>query len=272
MVGHKLFPTNYCTNGFSLIFWVVSSSNFLPKSYQNWKFSQKFSSQVLDDILTNPDPRPCDKVSVTSLRLENITRIYEVYGKQATKLHFSNWNDVNYTAEEVLDAINLFTNLETLDLNWHKVAFLGDPVGTLKSNKLKKVKLIDNSGKDKKISIDFLNKVLPENILTSLEIEDDKNYGSLLSKQRNIKDLTIDVMNPVFSEAFNDLKLEKLSCFVYSTSRDENLLPEKRKFMKAVVKSQPDVKELELVQRDYYLHRVVDDEIFEVRIWWFFIN
>jgi hypothetical protein len=222
-----------------------------------------FFPQVLDEILANPDPRVCDKILVTSLTIENISRIYEVYGKKATQLDISNWHHTTYNAQELLDTINLFTNLKSLEFTWHKDEFVGEPSGSLKAN-IKKVILVDNSGKNKNIAINFLNKVLPENILTSLEIEDDENYGSFLGRQRNIKDLLIDVNDPIFSEAFNNLKLEKLKVFVSSSSVDEEKYPERRKFLKAVIKSQPDLKQLELVKGDDFLHQIVDDEIFQV--------
>lgn len=117
-------------------------------------------------------------------------RIFSTYGKDVTKLDISNWNHFTYNAQELLDAINMLTNLESLEFSWHKDKFEGEPVGTLNLPKLTKVILEDNSGKDKKIVLDFLMKVLPENSLTALEIEDDENYGAFLEKQKNIKKLS----------------------------------------------------------------------------------
>lgn len=161
----------------------------------------------------------------------------------------------------------MLPNLETIEFSEHSESFVGEPIGTLNLKNLKKIILVDyiKYYSDNAILINFFSKILPENILAAFEVEDNGNFGKILSKQKNIKELMIRANAPVFHESLNELQLEKLTLKLLASSfPKERRLKKRQKFVKAILNSQPNLTYLEIVKGSHTDgdDEVIDNEIF----------
>lgn len=192
--------------------------------------------------------------------LARVRRIFEVYGKTATKLKWCNWTQFEASAAVIAELLNLLPNLELLQLtSWNK-PFAGE--ATENGVKLPNLKIVEVTECDNFI-LQFLATVLPDNTIESFKEERvrdcDINFNAFIAKQQAIKYLNISGMDFKSSTSLQSLKLRKFRAVIYKSEENRASQAE---FLKSVISSQTSLTSLDLLDDSAYSHSFVDDTIF----------
>lgn len=218
----------------------------------------------MDAILDTPDDRECVEIDIllelSDAELPRIRRIYETYGKTATKLKWSNWNQYSVNASTIVELLNLLPNVQEIEFSsWNKEF---DGTAPTDSLNLPSLKLIEISECNNFI-LEFLATALPDNSIESLNVQrvrdGDANFSALITKQKSIKNLDIAGMEFVTFKPLQALKLNKLRAVIYKCDEAHE---KQALFLKSVISSQKELTHLDLLDDSAYSHTFVDDAMF----------
>lgn len=222
------------------------------------------SFQPLDALLDSPDGRECDELDIllelSDKEVPRVRRIFEVYGKTATKLKWCNWTQFEVSASLIVELLNLLPNLEYLQFtSWNKT-FVGDaPENGVNLPNLKIVEITECGN----FILQFLATTLPDNTVESFKeerVQDcDANFSAFIAKQQAIKSLDISGMNFKTFEPLQSLQLKKFRAVIHKSEENHATQVE---FLKSVLASQSSLTSLDLLDDSAYSHSFVNDAIF----------
>jgi hypothetical protein len=171
-------------------------------------------------------------------------------------LTWCNWSQHELTAAQVGDLLGNFKNLKTLKLSsWNK-AFTGD-VAALNLPSIESLEVSECSN----FIFDFLSAALPENVIKCVKVdrvsEVDEKFVAFAKKQSSITklDLQGDFQT---ADVITGLKLEALRVILYEKEDTDS----QKKFLQTLIKSQPNLTDLDLLNDSDYSFCFVDDAIF----------
>lgn len=192
--------------------------------------------------------------------LQKLKRLFNDKGANVKKLIWANWSKYALSTSDLSTMINCLPQLKSIQFSSWNTEFTGEAtVGSLELTNLCCVD-INECGN---FIFDFLSAALPDNKLKSLKVkgvsEVDAKFSSLIKKQQNLK--ILEISNGDFNsvDALKDLKLERLRCILIER-KDET--DSQREFLTKLIKSQTELKSLDLLNDMDYSFSFVDDSIF----------
>lgn len=189
--------------------------------------------------------------------VQRLKQLYQAQGKNVQKLFWCNWSQHEVSAAEIVEMLNCFPNLKFLKLSSWDKEFTGE-AGKLE---LPNIKCIEVS-ECQSFVLEFLANALPENVIKCVKIdrvsEADDKFCALIKKQASIKRLNIHGDFKTV-EPLTELKLERLRCLL---PHNEEKSDEQRTFLQTLIKSQPDLINLDLLNESDYAFSFVDDGMF----------
>lgn len=193
-----------------------------------------------------------DEITISSQKIELVRKVFDVYGKQAKKLKWS--NSLKLSPSDVVDALNLLPNLETLEFSeWPEKFYSGGKIGELKAKNLKSLEVEDTNLK-------FLAEILPKNSIEFLKMENVKDlYLKFFESQKNIKTLVLRGDFHKFGKCFKVLKLEKFVNILENYPKE--VLNESSKFLDSFLASQAELKEIQLATDNSYGSKLINDQL-----------
>lgn len=192
--------------------------------------------------------------------LQKLKRLFTEKGANVKKLIWSNWSKYALSSADLVAMINCLPNLKFVQFSsWHTELTGEAAVGSLDLSNLCCVE-INECGN---FIFDFLSAALPDNKLKCLKIkgvsEADAKFSTFVKKHPTLKKLDICGSDYNTLDGFNDLKLERLRCVLYENKDDTD---SQRAFLTGLIKSQPELKSLDLLNDMDYSFCFVDDSIF----------
>jgi hypothetical protein len=182
-----------------------------------------------------------------------LKNIYKTKGGSVKRLKWCNFSTYVLSANDFCEMLNSFPNLEDLKLSSWRNEFTGAGNISLKNLKSLQVSECGNW------ILKFLSEALPSNVLQELDVhgiqEPDANFNALISKQSSIKKLEIrgdfNTLNGLRS-----LQLTSLRCILYEKT---DLKAEQTEYLRNLISSQKNLKELDVLNESAYSFSFVDD-------------
>lgn len=191
--------------------------------------------------------------------VQKIKRIFQSKGANAKKLFWANWSQHALLAGEVVELLNLLPNLEFVKFSsWNK-----DLTGETASESLELTNLWCIEIEEcKNFIFDFLSTALGENKIKCLKVnnvrEADAKFNAFIKRHPSIKRLNFSGTDYSTLDSLKDLKLERLRCVLYERSGETD---NQRAYLKELIKSQPELTSLDLLNDMDYSFSFVDDDI-----------
>lgn len=222
------------------------------------------SFQPLEALLESPDTRECVEIDIllelSDAEIPRIRRIYETYGKAATKLKWSNWNQYSVSSATIVELLNLLPSIVEIEFSsWNKEFDGSTPVDSLNLPNLKTINISECNS----FLLEFLAAAIPDNTLENLNVQrvrdGDASFSALITKQNSIKNLDISGMDFSTAEPLQALKLTKFRAVIYKSDETHD---SQVSFLKSVISSQTELVHLDLLDDSAYSHTFVDDAMF----------
>lgn len=192
--------------------------------------------------------------------LEKLKRLFTEKGANVKKLIWANWSKYALSSADVTTMINCLPQLKFVQFSsWHTALTGEDTIGSLELSNLCCVE-INECGN---FIFDFLSAAVSDNKLKCLKIkgvsEVDAKFSAFIKKQSSLKRLDICGSDFNTLDSLKELKLERLRC-ILSEKQDET--DNQRTFLTELIKSQTELKSLDLLNDMDYSFNFVDDSIF----------
>ncbi|KAG5676189.1 hypothetical protein PVAND_006038 [Polypedilum vanderplanki] len=190
--------------------------------------------------------------------VQRLKNLFEKLGGNVKKLSWCNWNHEHVLpANAVAELLNNFKSLKSLSLSsWNK-PFSGD-AGTLNLPNIEAIEVSECGN----FVFDFLSAALPENVIKCVKVsqvsEPDEKFTSFVKKQSSIVSLNLRGDFNI-ADAITGLKLECLRVIIYEKEGETD---NQKKFLQTLIKSQQNLKNLDLINDSDYSFCFVDDELF----------
>lgn len=189
--------------------------------------------------------------------VQKLKELYQQHGASVKTLNWCNWTNFDIAASDIVELLNSLPNLTTLKFSSWQKEFTGSVnAGCLKLPNLSSLEISECQ----LFIFDFLTTALPENVVKSLKVHGindvDEKFSAFISKQKSVKRLNIN--GDFFTlEPLTSLKLESLRVILFRKDEDDSQL----EFIRALIASQSELTELDLLNEAAYSFSFVNDDI-----------
>ena len=223
-------------------------------------------SQLVDRVWIAKTHRLFDQIDVhLEFKSEDdvnlLKEIFQIHGETVRNLEWSNWSEFILKEDDIIDLLNNLPNLEEMELSSWNVEFLKLESSVEKLLNLQKLKKL-NLSSYKHFIVEFLEKHLPENVVEHLIIDRMTIPVDVLKKfydkQKSIQNLDFDGSEYSDAGIFKNLRLTHLRCLINDSETQEN----QHEFLNALIRSQPELKYLDVFTSGCYCFSFVDGDNF----------